>query len=118
VTAAEVLALHQINEWAQHDGWWGCKCDGDVECNPQHQLDELLAAGHAVVELPKPVASNRYGQKWATGFRSVWTLTGPGDQGVLVGGIGPQPPEVARRLAAAILAAAADVGPLDEYREQ
>lgn len=52
MSAAEVLTQHQINQWAQHDGWWGCTCDGDVKCDGQHQLDALKAAGYAVVELP------------------------------------------------------------------
>lgn len=52
MSAAEVLAQHQINQWAQHDGWWGCTCDGDVKCDGRHQLDALKAAGYAVVELP------------------------------------------------------------------
>lgn len=51
VSAVEVLARHQVNRWAQHDGWWGCTCDGDVRCDAQHQLDALKAAGYAVVKL-------------------------------------------------------------------
>lgn len=58
MTAAEVLAAHQIDQWAQHDGWWGCTCDGDVKCDGQHQLDALRAAGYAVVELPTPDNEN------------------------------------------------------------
>ena len=58
MSAAEVLAQHQINQWAQHDGWWGCTCDGDVKCDGAHQLDALKAAGYAILPPPGDIADN------------------------------------------------------------
>lgn len=73
MSAEDVLAEHQINQWAQHDGWWGCVCDGDVKCDPQHQLDALKAAGYSVVELaatPAPPSGNPESKSWLRGWLS------------------------------------------------
>ena len=72
MSAAEVLQLHQINDRAQHDGWWGCTCNGDVKCNGQHQVDALKAAGYAVVDLPKPTGVNGQDNlSWSAGAHYV-----------------------------------------------
>ena len=69
-------------------------------------LAALKDARYHVVKLPEPDRVTTYGQAWAPKYFTVWNLTGDGDCGVLVGGIGPRSAEDARALAAALLAAA------------
>lgn len=106
MSAAEVLAQHQINQWAQHDGWWGCTCDGDVKCDAQHQLDALKAAGYAVVDVARVNAELDAIEAEVKPHVDVFAATGEGLAGVsaacsnVVG---------ARRMHAAVFADAAEV---------
>lgn len=112
VSAVEVLAQHQINRWTQQ---WGCACDGDVKCDAQHQLDALKAAGFAVIRRPAPAPIP---QHWHADCLGAWSADGnqepvsawpenPGGRGGVALPSGEfVTVDSARRLAAALLAAA------------